>query len=444
MTRTWWAVGWFVAVATSGCGSDESSPGQPSGDGGTADSNTGGTAGQAGSAGQAGQSGSGGQAGSGGQGGAIGCPAELPPAVVIDPDGIASRLKVQGDPAGSEIGTFDPSIVRGADGTIAMSYTSVNLSRNKLHTRIALSVDGGATFTFATKANTAEENVTVEASGDLDCPGETCSNATIVHEVSGLVEDAADPNPSARWKLFTHSYVILQPDPQDPNAPRLRYQYGQLRMGSAPAAEGPWSAPQPVLGWPSAAPMSSNAPQLVTDLDGVQDCVALTEPSAMVDEVSGALELAVGCVSPVQQDYGIRIELLRSTDHGATWSHAHKLLDSSDGPCVGGGGPELNAAHLFAHGGQRYLIASPSGTVSFPGGVSGQGYRGCLVFRRTDDGVERDAEGAPVVVARIDPGEGLFAGACSDHPAGGYVLSALSFASLPDMFRMFGPIGTSP
>jgi hypothetical protein len=374
----------------------------------------------------------------------MGCPAELPPAVVVDTDGTASRLKVQGDPAGSEIGTFDPSIVSGSDGTIAMSYTSVDLQRNKLHTRIALSTDGGATFTFATKANAAEENVDLEASGDPDCPGGTCSNATIVHEVSGLVEDPADPNSAARWKLFTHSYVVLEPDPQDPNTPRLRYEYGHIRMGTAPAADGPWTAPQPVLGWPSAAPMSSIAPQLVTELDSMQDCVALTEPSAMVDASTGALELAVGCVAPLAQDFGVRIELLRSTDHGATWSHAHKLLDSSDGPCVGGAGPEMNAAHLFTRGGQRYLIASPAGTVSFPGGASGSGYRGCLVFRRTDDGVERDAEGAPVVVARIDPGDGIFAGACSDHPAGGYVLSALSFAAPPDIFRMFGPIGASP
>jgi hypothetical protein len=42
-----------------------------------------------------------------------------------------SRLRVQGDPAGSDIGTFDPSIVSSSDGTAAMSYTSVDLQRNK-------------------------------------------------------------------------------------------------------------------------------------------------------------------------------------------------------------------------------------------------------------------------------------------------------------------------
>jgi hypothetical protein len=196
-----------------------------------------------------------------------------------------------------------------------------------------------------------------------------------------------------------------------------------------------------MIGWPSSSSMSSGAPQLVTDIDGLQDCVALTEPSATIDDTSGALELAVGCVFPSQAELAIRVELLRSSDHGSTWSHAHVLLDASDAPCVGGVGLELNAPHLFARNGRSYLLATPSGPVSFPGGATGSGYRGCLLFARTPDGIERDADGAPIVLGRLDPGEGIFAGACSHHPNGGTVASALSFASPPDMFRMFGPIG---
>ena len=440
MTRFGWILGGIVVCIAAGCGNDaSSSSGNPAGSGGTS-----GAAGTAGGAGQAGEAGASGQAGAGGEAGSKGCPASLPPAVVIDPDGPGSRFTVQGDPPGSDIGTFDPSLVAAADGSLAMSYTSVNLARNKLHTRIAQSLDGGATFTFAAFGNSADENVTVQAPGDPDCPGGTCSNATIVHEVSTLIEDVTDPNTNARWKLYSHSYVILEPDAQDPNTPRLRYEYGSIRMGTAPAPAGPWSDPVPVIGWPSASPMSSNAPQLVGDLDGLQDCLALTEPSATRDDNTGSLELAVGCIALIPSGVGIRIELLRSTDHGASWTHAHTLLDATDGPCVGGERPELNAPHLFTRNGQRYLIATPAGTVSFPGGATGSGYRGCLVFARTDDGVERDASGAPIVLGRIDPGEGIFAGACSHHPGGGYVLSTLSFASPPDIFRMFGPIGTDP
>ncbi len=274
-------------------------------------------------------------------------------------------------------------------------------------TGASLDVEDGETFSFAAIANTADENITIDASGDPDCPGGTCTNATIAHEVSTIVEDIDDPGTEARWKIFTHSYVILEPDPVDPNTPRLRYQFGHIRVGTAPAPAGPWSNPVPLIGWPSASPLSSDAPELVTDIDGLEDCVALTEPSAVIDEASGALELAVGCVFPLQADFGIRVELLRSLDHGRTWSHAHVLLDASDAPCVGGVGPELNAAHLFSRNGQSYLLASPAGPVTLPGGATGSGYRGCLLFARTADGVERDAAGAPIVLGRLDPGAGI-------------------------------------
>ncbi len=368
-----------------------------------------------------------------------GCPVILPAAIAFDPDGAASRFRVLADPAGSDLGTFDPAIVTASDGSLVLAYTSIDLQRNKLHTRIAVSQDDGETFSFAALANAAFEDVTIDALGDPDCPGGTCTNATIVHEVSTIVEDIDDPDAAARWKIFTHSYVILEPDPVAPNTPRLRYQFGHLRIGTAPAPAGPWSDPVPMIGWPSSSSMSSDAPQLVTDIEGLQDCVALTEPSAAIDEASGALELAVGCVFPSQAEFAIRVELLRSSDHGSTWSHAHVLLDASDAPCVGGVGLELNAAHLFARDGKSYLLASPAGPLSFPDGATGSGYRGCLLFARTADGIERDAAGAPIVLRRIDPGEGIFAGACSHYPNGGYVVSALSFASPPDMFRMFVP-----
>lgn len=380
----------------------------------------------------------------GGRGGATGCPAVLPAPIMVDPDGDFARLRIVDDPPGSEIGTFDPSLVGATDGSVVMSYTSVDLARRKLHTRIAVSTDGGASFVFAAIANSPEEGLRAEAPGDADCPGGTCADATLVHEVSGLVEDPADPEPSRRWKLFTHSYLVLAPDPEDPNTPRLRYQYGQLRLGTAATAAGPWSVPEPLIGWPSAWPSSLQAPQVTTALGRLEDCVALTEPSGAFDPATNALELAVGCVAPTGTQHGIRIELLRSLDHGASWSHAGTLLETADAPCVGSEELQLNAAHLFSSGGERYLIASPAGAVTLPGDATGSGYRGCLVFPRTGDGIERDALGAPIVIARIDAGEGVFAGACSHHPAGGYVLSAVTFASPPDLFRMFGPLDAAP
>ena len=99
----------------------------------------------------------------------------------------------------------------------------------------------------------------------------------------------------------------------------------------------------------------------------------------------------------------------------------------------------MNAAHLFDRGGERYLIATPAGPVRLPGGIATSAYRGCFVFRRAKNGIERDSAGAPVVYGRIDPKDDVFSGACSDIPTGGYVMSALS-DNAPNLFRMYGPV----
>lgn len=372
-----------------------------------------------------------------GRAGALGCPVLLPTAVTLDNNAVTSWLQIQEEPAGSEIGTFDPSVRKASDGSLVMSYSSVNLARNRIHTRIAVSSDG-VTFKYAAMANRAVDSVDIAATNDPDCPSGTCSGVNLVHETSALVEDSTDADPQGRWKIFTHRYVVLE-NPLDPNSPVLRYAYGYIGLVAAPAPEGPWSTETPVIGWQSNAPISSTAPTVVSALDGMQDCITLTEPSAIVDRSTGVLELAVGCVFLKDGVGAIRIELLRSADHGKTFTHAHRLLDASDSTCLGETEPQMNAAHLFDRGGERYLIATPAGPVILPGGIASSGYRGCFVFRRTETGIERDSAGAPVVYGRIDPKEGAFSGACSDIPTGGYVMSTLS-DNAPHLFRIYGPI----
>ena len=62
------------------------------------------------------------------------------------------ELAIIGDP-GSPLGIFDPSLVypAGAPGG-ALSYSTV-LTQEAVHTRIALSADAGATWTFLSDAN---------------------------------------------------------------------------------------------------------------------------------------------------------------------------------------------------------------------------------------------------------------------------------------------------
>jgi hypothetical protein len=413
------------------------------------DSNIGGAQSVAGSAGHAGSdlrasggtvggSTSGGSAtGGAGRGGAPGCPALLPAAATFDNNAATSWIQIQGEPAGSEIGVFDPSVRKASNGTLVMSYSSVNLARDRIHTRIAVSNDG-TTYTYAAMANQAVVNVDIAATNDPDCPSGTCSGVNLAHETSALVEDSTDIDPQSRWKVFTHRYVILD-NPLDPNSPVLKYAYGYIARVTAPSPEGPWSEETPVIGWPSNSPISSTATTTVSALEGMQDCITLTEPSAIVDPTTGVLEVAVGCVFLQEGVGAIRIELLHSTDHGKTFTHARRLLSASDSTCLGETEPQMNAAHLFDRGGQRYLIATPAGPVVLPGGIASSAYRGCFVFRRTNDGIERDSAGAPVVYGRIDPKDDVFSGACSDIPTGGYAMSVLS-DNAPNLFRMYGPI----
>src|SRR3990170_259391 len=109
-----------------------------------------------------------------------------PSTVTIDNNGTTSWIKIQDDPPGSDIGTFDPSVRKASDGTMVMSYSSVDFERNKINTRIALS-DDGVTFTYAAEAARVEENVDIPAANDPDCPSGTCTGANLVHETSALV-----------------------------------------------------------------------------------------------------------------------------------------------------------------------------------------------------------------------------------------------------------------
>jgi hypothetical protein len=338
---------------------------------------------------------------------ASGCPA----VTTFDP---AGRTLAVGSDAPAD-GIFDPSYVypSGA-GAGAMAYSAVP-DQMTIRTHVAVSSDGGATWTLAAEANTPEA-ATLASSDATECPGGTCTG-NLISEVASLVFDPTDPDTSAQWKLFAHRYLVGA-------GVATHYDLGTITLQTAPGAAGPWTAPAKWIGWSSSSPYSSTGVQIdAGSLAGTADCLALTEPAAIV--LPGVIDLAVGCVYLAAGTPAIRIELLRSTDHAATFTSVGTLLRPADAACLVPGG-SINAADLFVSNGTEYVAATPSDPA---------GYHGCLVFPIVDPST--GTVGAPV--RAIAPSSGQFSGACTfADGAGGYAID-LGFLQSSVPFRIAVP-----
>ena len=320
------------------------------------------------------------------------CPAPTPLPIAG-----ATELTVGGD-VGSTMGIFDPSVVYPAGAPAgAMSYSSVP-DQHTIRTRIAVSADAGATWGYIAEANVPEP-ATLASTDATECPGGACTGL-LISEVSSLVIDPDDPSPQRRWKLFAHRYLV---EPDD----TLHYRLGTITLQTAPAPEGPWTAPAKLLGWNSPSPYTSTGAALnVNTVPATADCLALTEPGALWRP--GAIELAVGCVYLDGATPRIRVELFRSGDHATTWSRVSTLLGAGDGACLDPSAtPSVNAAALFFAGGAAYVVATPS---------TATGYTGCLIYPVDDlvaGAVRRDALGRAMPSRIVVPEPARFAGACS-------------------------------
>jgi hypothetical protein len=312
------------------------------------------------------------------------------------------QLAVDGDP-GSALGIYDPSLVypKGAPGGV-MSYSTV--APNSVHTRVAVSTDLGATFQYAADAN-AVSPVTVTTTDPTVCDGGSCQvQGVLWHEVSSVVADPSDT--SAPFKLFVHSYVSAD------GGANLRRDWGYigLQTATSPAS---WSGETKLLGWTSSAAISSaGATQVLSDIPALKDCVAFTEPGAIVTPLG--IDLALSCAyAPSPGVVAIRVELLRSTDHAASFFYVSRLVPAEDFACIDGTGPDILGADLFTVGGSEYVVVSPTGPVS---NSDAGGYRGCVTIPVADAAsgvIARAANGAPAVVSFVESDDGRFTGPCT-------------------------------
>jgi hypothetical protein len=333
-------------------------------------------------------------------------------------DVAAATEIIMGSDAPAE-GIFDPSIVYPADSSAgAVAYSAVP-DQTTIRTHLAMSSDHGATWTYIAEANTPEV-ATIASSDTTECPTGSCTG-NLISEVPSLIYDADEPDPTKMWKLFAHRYLVSA-------GVVLHYRIGTITLQTAPNPVGPWTAPQKLIGWTSPASYTSTGVVAnVNQLGGpASDCLALTEPGAIW--LPGVLDLAVGCIYLDNSQPAIRIELLRSTDHGASWASVATLLTPADTACAGTPS-SINGADLFATGGTEYVVASPS---------NASGYAGCLTFAIDDIAaghVARDAMGTAIVTRAISASQ--FAGACTfADGAGGYALD-VGFLTDARKFRIF-------
>ncbi len=323
------------------------------------------------------------------------------PSVTLVPS-TTSPLVVHGDP-GSQLGIYDPSLIypAGSSGGV-MSYSTV--APNSVHTRIATSTDLGATFQYAAEPNEVT-SVTVTTTDAAFCDAGTCSVAGVLwHEVPSVVADPTDT--AAPYKLFVHSYVSAQ------GGATLRRDWGYIGMQTATTPTS-WSAEQKLLGWSSDATLStSGVTQVLSDIAELHDCVAFTEPGAIVTALG--LDLALSCASsPAPGVVDIRVVLLRSTDHAQSFSYVGTLVSADDFACLDGAEPQILGPDLFTVGGTEYVVVSPVGPVS---NSDAGGYRGCLTIPIADASagtIARTPGGAPSVVSWVESNDGRFTGPCT-------------------------------
>lgn len=346
-----------------------------------------------------------------------------------DAVGGATEIRVAGSPGTN--GIFDPSPRSDDAGNLWMSYSAVSFSPHDLlltevRTRIALSSDGGASWSDVG----VDPNRMAEA--DLQVPPGIW--ASWHFEVSSLLFDPYDADPSRRWKLLWHRMLYLEllgeSVPSIPN--------GWIGLSTAPSPRGPWSAERKLFTGrdydhksdsfigPAEAPLDILYP------DHLGDCPAFTEPS-MLAKADG-ITVSLQCASKPDRIIGLSCD--RSF---ANCRYLGDFLGGSEATQFSSGGQALDgfaATEMVSVGGTDYLIVSPFEQQPGP-----DTYRGCLVFQIADLSAAtllRNA-GAPTLVKRVSGTPGSFNGACGYDPrATGSGIIFSEYSSTAPSFRMFG------
>jgi len=216
---------------------------------------------------------------------------------------------------------------------------------------------------------------------------------------------------------------------------------------TAPSLYGPWNETR-TFGWNSDCPLSSTniTYNVNKDFPQLKKCIVLSEPSAVVRQQGATtiIDLTMGCVKVIlnpSPHADISTFLIRSTDHGYTWTFVNEMVNGTDALRLGFAVESLNGGDMFVSGGNYYLSVTPSGE-----NVEGNnGYLGCLILRVPDITtglVERDSNGVPVVYNWLMDGERRFCGACAwiGSPQAGYLIDVYAGFDSPPWQVHYGPL----
>jgi hypothetical protein len=322
----------------------------------------------------------------------------------VQKNGPYSKVSIVGNAATK--GAFDPSVAyRQGAASGLMTYTAVP-DEAHVHIAIATSADAGESWQYAADVTQAMP-ITISATDDEVCGAATCDGFW-VHESSSLVVDPSDPDETRRLKVFAHGYFF--------DSGGRDIALGHLAMFTAATPSGPWTETK-LFGWPSSSPVSNEGVRydIRSDpsLEELHDCFIVAEPGALFREPD-TIDLTLSCVKVAAAGATIEVRLLRSKDHGQSWSFVSTLLTPEDGLALGSTTPRANGSALLHANERYYVIMSPDGEVAFPGGV-GSGYRGCVVVPIADieNGRVERCDGMPVIASAYLGEPMQFVGACS-------------------------------
>lgn len=339
-------------------------------------------------------------------------------------------------------GVFDPAPVWDGVTSLWMSHSSVNWSSDdpalsQVHTRIALSQDGGASW-VDTGIDPNHSNLLPDFQVTV---GVDMIWATWRFEVSRLFHDPYDRDANRRWKMLWHRVLAIG----NPT-PTALFQNSWIGYSSAASPVDSWSDERklftgllynnadmdPIIG-PPEFPLNTT---FSADLGG---CTVITEPGVLAR--SEGIYISLHCTGEK------KIILLRCDRSFSNCDYLGDLLSADDAAAFSRNDQPIDffsAPELVETTTATYLIVT--GVVE-ESAVDNR-YNGCLVFRVSDlanASLDRSG-GEPVLVTRVNGSSGSFNGACGYDPydtVDGIIYSELTPASSP-RFHLFSSQVTLP
>ncbi|MES9972420.1 MAG: hypothetical protein ABW092_20495 [Candidatus Thiodiazotropha sp.] len=354
-----------------------------------------------------------------------------------NPSQTATELQVIATPG--DDGIFDPAPTWDGDTTLWMSHSSVNLSSDdpllfQVHTRIATSQDGGASWV---DTGTDPNNASLLPDFQITVGVDTFW-ATWRFEVSRLFYDPYDSDANRRWKILWHRVVAIG----NPT-PAALFQNSWIGYSSAASPDGAWHDERklftgslynsadmdPIIGSPE-------FPLDTTYNSELGNCTLFTEPGVLAR--SEGIYISLHCTGEN------KIVLLRCNRAFSNCEYVGDLLTAADAVPFSLSDQPIDffsASELVDTATATYLIVT--GVVE-----TDDRYNGCLVFKVSDLAsatLERSG-GEPVLVTLVNGNSGSFNGACGYDPhdtADGIIYSEFTPTSSP-RFHLFSSHVTLP